>query len=430
MTISVDCLTKVITVPKADTTLIQASPEIRELNSNTFRLWLADWADSETGQVMPFPFRHNTEVVIDGLAYARTIEILSPYTVTFEAGATPWAVNIVGSNNNIHSKSNVNHVSVRPNNSAGLVNVRAAEDGAFGKEVAVDIAHGVPGTLYPIGTHQSPSNNIADAKLIASVRGFEVFVIHDTLTLDTGDDLSGYVLRGENAIATQVTVNTGAVVNGTQFEDMILTGVLDGYAYLKHCYVSNVSGLEGFLEACMISGALSLTGTQNTYFVDCKSGCVGLGTADLPILSMAGAARHVAFRNFAGPIKITNSTDATNTLCVDVASGATITLDSSCTAGTVYVRGIANIVNNSAMTVHMEAQLDQVSIGAAVQTRTLEGSITVEQAMRIVLAGMAGKRQGLGTATEQYMDVAGTKARITLTPDVAGNGTPSIDGTV
>jgi len=427
MTISVNCSTYVITVPKADLTLIQSSPtEIRELNSNTFRMWLADWADSEAGQPMPYPFRHNTEVVIDGLAYARTIEILSPYTITFENGT--YQVNIVGSNNNIHSKKNVNSVSVVPNNSAGLVNIRAAEDGAFGKEVAVDIAHGVGGTAYPAGTHAAPSNNITDAKLIASVRGFEVFVIHDSLTLDTGDDLSGYVLRGENAIATQVTVNAGAVVTGTQFEDMILTGTLDGYAYLKHCYVSNVAGLEGFLEGCMISGALSTTGTQNIYFVDCKSGCVGLGTVDLPVLDLSGTARHVAFRNFAGPIKITNSTDPANTICLDIASGATITLDASCTAGTVYVRGIANIINNSAMTVSTEALQNPEMAGNAVWQRALEG-LTAEEMMRIMLAALAGKRSGLGTDTEVYAGVDGITTRITLTPtDAAGNGTPVTNG--
>ncbi len=429
MAISINPSTKVISVPKADLMLIQTVPtEIRELDSNLFRHWLDDWMDSEQGIYMPKTHVHATEVLIDGLAYARTIEILAPYTVTFEDGQ--YQINIVGSNNNIHSRRNLNQVSIVPNNSAGLVNVRASEVGSFVGVVALDVANGVTGTTYPTGTHAQPSNNVADTKLIAQLRGIETIVVHGSLTLDTGDDLSGYVLQGENAITTQITVNAGAVVTNTQFEDAILTGTLDGYAYVKHCAVHNLAGLEGYVELSMLSGALSMTGTQNLYFVDCKSGCVGLGTSDLPVLSMAGSGRHVAFRNYAGPIKITNSTDAANTLCVDVASGATITLDASCTAGTIYVRGIANIINNSAMTVSTAAQLDQASIGSAVATRALDGDITVEQALRVVMAALAGKRQGIGTATEQYFARDGVTPRITLTPDAAGNGLPVINGAI
>jgi hypothetical protein len=430
MTISVDCLTRTVTVPKADTTLIQASPEIRELNSNTFRLWLADWADGEDGIAMPYPFNHNTEVVIDGLAYARTIEIINGYTITFEEGVTPWAVNIVGSNNNIHSKTNVNHVSVRPNNSAGLVNVRAAEDGAFGKAVIVDLLNGTAGTAYPIGTSQSPSNNLLDAKTIASVRGFKQLTIRGGATFDTGDNLSGFVIRGENAITTQVMINTGADVTGCQLEDMfIIDSVLDGFSYLKHCYMSGISGVEGFIESSILARDIGLTGTQSTYFVDCKSACVGLGTTDLPVIDMAGSGRHLAFRNWSGPIKIKNSTDSANSICFDVVSGATITIDSTCTAGAITIRGIANIENNGTMTVSSSAQLDNTSISEAVATRAVDGSITTEQAMRVMLAALAGKRTGLGTATEQYMGRDGVTPRITLTPtDAAGNGTPVING--
>ena len=56
-------------------------------------------------------------------------------------------------------------------------------------------------------------------------------------------------------------------------------------------------------------------------------------------------------------------------------------------------------------------------------------TLTAEEMMRVMLAAMAGKRQGLGTATEQYMGRDGVTPRITLTPtDAAGNGTPSING--
>lgn len=421
MAISVDPATKVISIPKADLTLLQSSPtEIRELNLNSFRLWLRDWEDSEAGISMLPTHNHNTEVTVGGLTLARVIEMINGYTVTFENGA--YAVNLTGANSNVGDVVNVNNVSVRANNSAGLINVRAMEFPAYMKGVVLDVTHGVSGAIYPTGTQGQPSNNIADALVIAQVRGVGTFIIHGSLSLDTGDNLSGYTLKGENAITTLLTINPGAVVTNCQFEDMIISGsTLDGFAYMKHCLVSNVAGLEGYLEGCMLSSALSLTGTQNTYFVDCKSGCVGLGTADLPVLSMAGSGRHVAFRNYAGPIKITNSTDPTNTICLDIASGATITLDSSCTAGTVFVRGIANIVNNSTMTVSTAAQLDQASIGNAVGSHVVEGTYTADQMFRIMASVLSGKASGAGTGLESFRDMADLKDRVRITVDNQGN---------
>lgn len=69
-----------------------------------------------------------------------------------------------------------------------------------------------------------------------------------------------------------------------------------------------------------------------------------------------------------------------------------------------------------------------IQIADTVWSKALE-TLTAEEMMRIMLAALAGKRQGLGTGTEQYMAQDGTTPRITLTPDQYGNGTPTIDGT-
>ena len=64
-----------------------------------------------------------------------------------------------------------------------------------------------------------------------------------------------------------------------------------------------------------------------------------------------------------------------------------------------------------------------------VWSKALE-TLTAEEMMRIILAALAGKRAGLGTATENYMDRDGVKSRITFVPtDANGNGTPTLDGT-
>ena len=119
MAISINWATKVINVPQAY--LENLGGGVYELNVDTFRLDLKDIEDDSEGMPFTNTHIHNTEVTLGGVTFARVFEIIAPYTVTFEDGQ--YAVNLVGANNNISDKTNVNQVSVRANNSAGLVTV-------------------------------------------------------------------------------------------------------------------------------------------------------------------------------------------------------------------------------------------------------------------------------------------------------------------
>ena len=130
MAISIDWGTRIVYVPKADTTLVQATPtEIRELNLNTFRLALKALEDNEQGITYPDTHTHNTEVILGGITYARVIAMINDYTVTFEDGY--YAVNLIGANSNVGDVVNVNSVSVRSSNSAGLISSAAIEYSSF-----------------------------------------------------------------------------------------------------------------------------------------------------------------------------------------------------------------------------------------------------------------------------------------------------------
>ena len=126
MAITVDWPNKIINVPKADTTLIQSSPtEIRELDLDSFRLTLKDLEDDPEG--MPWLDTHNhvAPIQIGAVTLARVVEIINDYTVTFEDGQ--YAVNLVGANTNLQDVTNVNQVSIRPSNSAGLIDLDLRE---------------------------------------------------------------------------------------------------------------------------------------------------------------------------------------------------------------------------------------------------------------------------------------------------------------
>ena len=134
MAISVDWGTKVITVPRADLTLIQAAPtEVRELDLNWFRLQLKDLEDSPEGIVCLDTHRHNTVVAIGSLVLARVVEIINGYTVTFEDGS--YVVSIVGGNTNLMDVLNLNSVAVRGQNSAGMTVAPATTADIFGRQI-------------------------------------------------------------------------------------------------------------------------------------------------------------------------------------------------------------------------------------------------------------------------------------------------------
>jgi hypothetical protein len=121
LAISVNCATKVISVPRADLTYV--SPGLYELDIEDFRLWLRDWEDSEAGMAMPDTHNRNAPVTLSGTTYAQTFEIINGYTVDFEDTGSPWTCRVVGGNHNVADVKVVDHVSLLIGNSAGLIQV-------------------------------------------------------------------------------------------------------------------------------------------------------------------------------------------------------------------------------------------------------------------------------------------------------------------
>jgi len=109
--------------------------EVRELDLDQFRKDLRGLEDDEEG--MPFlpTHTHNTEVTLSGATYARMIIFINGYTVTIEDGQ--YAVNAIGANSNLSDVLNLNQVSLRSANSAGLVVVT---EGIVTEQDKLDIA--------------------------------------------------------------------------------------------------------------------------------------------------------------------------------------------------------------------------------------------------------------------------------------------------
>src|SRR3990167_4897992 len=90
-----------------------------------------------------------------------------------------------------------------------------------------------------------------------------------------------------------------------------------------------------------------------------------------------------------------------------------------------FVENTVDIEDHGIAT-YNEGTIAHEAQASAVWAKVIEG-LTAEQIMKITLAALAGKRAGIGTATETYYAPDGTTPRISLTPtDANGNGTPVV----
>ena len=125
MALSVTWDTKVINVLQADLTLISGA--LYSMDTDQFRKDLNNLSDSEEGIVFDTTHEHTAEKTIAGDTFARFIEIINGYTVSFED--LQYTVKLIGSNNNIFDEGVIvhNQVSIIPTNSAGLINQATVE---------------------------------------------------------------------------------------------------------------------------------------------------------------------------------------------------------------------------------------------------------------------------------------------------------------
>jgi len=134
--ITIDWATKIITVPQSF--LTWQGGLAYTLDVNAFRLALKDLEDDESGIAFPDTHRHATQTVLSGVTYARTLEIINGYTVTFEDTGSHYQVTCVGANHNLADVFIPSPVNLVIGNSAGLITV-ATGSGVTAQD-KVDIA--------------------------------------------------------------------------------------------------------------------------------------------------------------------------------------------------------------------------------------------------------------------------------------------------
>ena len=249
--------------------------------------------------------------------------------------------------------------------SATLTSQSLLEFASYQGHVWIDMINGPAGVDFPIGTRQMPVDNVADALLIAAAVGLDKLAPLGNLTLASGEDVSAFTILGSGATTTTLTVDTGAITTNTQILECTVLGVLDGFMIIRDSVIGTSTVISSFAFQCaMATGAtITLAGNDTFHFLSCYSGTPGLGT---PIIDMGGSGPSLAMRDYNGGITLINKTGS-EAVSLDINSGQVI-LDSTVTAGTIVVRGIGNLTDNSTGTTNVvtDGLLNQELIADAI----------------------------------------------------------------
>ena len=370
--VTVDWPTGVITVPREGMTIVQTVPsEILEMQLNEFHLALKDLEDSVPGMPLTKTHNHNTEVILGGITYARIIEIPDPYTITFENGF--YAVNLVGANSNVGDRVNINNVSVRSNNSAGLISTTTVEFASFNGRVTIDVDSPYAGTTFPTGTEQQPVNNLDDAILIAEFRGLREFYFLSDYTFDSTVDIEDYTLRGRGLQTTVLTLESGVDFHGSEIIDTQVTGIGQGVDSIRNSYVVDLE----FQDRQTVTEAILIQDSVIAGDITFASGFTGdvqildsWGMPDVlqspPTISMNNSTATLQMRNYSGFVLLADITQDVDVRVFLASGGATML--PSITNGDFIFTGIGDLINNSTSydELNTESLISQTIISTAV----------------------------------------------------------------
>lgn len=206
--------------------------------------------------------------------------------------------------------------------------------------IYIDVVNGTAGTAAPLGNEKHPVNNLPDAITIAVRENIDRLDISGSLTITTGQDISGYTLISDRSLGNIVTVDLGAITTGTYFENLTISGIMSGSVRYTTCVLGVITNFDGGAKNSLLTGNIIFTGTNNNYLTECDtyvttSGYVSLYQNDASLNIIRGRGRFGIFDK--------TSTDYT---AIDLVSGY-VYVDVSCNVGEVHVGGIGAVGDDS-----------------------------------------------------------------------------------
>lgn len=314
MSYTVNWITKIISVPTADLTLVSGTRYSLDMSDFLAEIRRLEWEFSGGLWAPPILIHDNTKVDFAGVDYAPFDDMLNGYTVEFLGAAT--RVDLLGSNNNIVDVLVDNGVSVVPSNSAGLQIVSVGsglsvdqnqllEDTAYHKkEIYINTELGVNG----VGTESSPFNNVSDAVDFAELKGWKRLILLSDSTIER--TLKNFTIEG---IGLPTIDFNGQDVDKSEFIKVKLTGQQVGSITAREVILlPGLTGVNGVYKESGIAGDIVMAnnsvstfasisilflGTPSPYCID-----LGVGNTNV-ILNVRKISGAIEVKNCDAPAK-------------------------------------------------------------------------------------------------------------------------------
>jgi hypothetical protein len=211
----------------------------------------------------------------------------------------------------------------------------------------ISSAFGTPGAVsYFNGTKHNPVSNMADAKTLSDNLKLYRYNLRPTISITLLQEHQSRVFLGN--YGAYISLN-GQDVTDSKFLDAQIDGVGIGNVKIIGCdvYACTIAGFSE-INRSSLSGVVTLADGSAYYILD---GCFTLADDLSPPaidFGIASGAKSVNIRHYSGAITISNMgvNDPADTLFFE--GNGHLIIDSSCTGGTIWIRGNVNLTGASA----------------------------------------------------------------------------------
>lgn len=195
------------------------------------------------------------------------------------------------------------------------------------------------GTDFPAGTQRQPSLIISEAHQILTELGVITFYILGNVTVGAGTH--PHVWVGQSQVRTTITLNAGANLIDAEFTQATIQGTLDSNTFVNNCHILNLTMFDGAIHESLFEGTITLGNGMTATFIDCWGG----SPSTTPTIDIGGSGQELLVQNYSGEITLINKT-GTDDCNIGLLSGD-VTIDPTCTAGTIHVHGVGHVTDNS-----------------------------------------------------------------------------------
>ncbi len=287
--------------------------------------------------------------------------------------------------------------------------------------VWIDSQNGTDSTTWPTGTIGTPCKTDANALAIAQANGlykFRFVGAAGTFTLNAAFN-AGYEFEAGLQNAVTIDLN-GQTVSGV-FRKTRLLGNTSLTSYLAGFEDCKLSGVGNFwtpnVIRCQLAGTITPADVTAAVWDDCHTQSAIATDKAVLDLQLSVSYIDLTLSRWSGNLKVINCDVSANDIVIDALPGSEIEIDSTCTAGTITVRGGCKLVNNTGgATVVDERYQDQS------QQQFADGAVWVD-----LTNGIAGTAWPLGTIGNPVNNINDAKTiadanklkRFTITAETA-----------